>query len=313
MNHWIETFIESVQAERSASVNTCLAYERDLIRFGQYLRTKDQDFQSANRQDFEDYLTDLATLGLSSATRSRHLSAIRQLYIFACEEGWRSDLPARNIHFPKEGRSLPEYITIDEIAKLLECAKMIGRTAADRLRNHCIIEILYATGLRVSELAELPVFEVRGIPDMLLIRGKGGKERIVPLTKPAQQAIKNWLPMREAALTKSKQLGNTKSRYLFPSRGRLGHITRHQIYGIIKQTAIAAGLDPKSLSPHTLRHALATHLLDNGADLRSIQVLLGHSDISTTEIYTHVAAQKLRSLVLKHHPLSNYDTTNTQE
>lgn len=310
MNRWIESFLETIQAERSTSMNTCLGYERDLLRFAKFLEKKNLDFKTAGRQEIEEYLIGLTEAGLAPSTRSRHLSAIRQLFGFACEEGWRDDLPSRNLHHPKLGRKLPFCLSQRQVEQLLEAASSVGRTESDRVRNRCLLEMIYATGARVSEIAEMPISVVLGNPKMLLIRGKGGKERIVPLTEPARMSLVNWLSFRNKAAELNKSSKKPNSRFLFPSRGRLGHITRHQIYGVIKQAALSAGLDPVQITPHTMRHALATHLLENGADLRSIQVLLGHSDIATTEIYTHVADQKLVSLVLKHHPLSNQDVAD---
>ncbi len=304
MNHWIDAFLEAAQAERSASLNTCLAYQRDLRRFSGFLEEKGRNFKSAERPDIEAYLAALKAAGLSAPSRSRCLSAIRRLFAFACEEGWREDSPVRNIRNPKTGRRLPGVLTAEEVSRLLNAAKSLGKTDSDRARNSCLMELFYATGARVSELAELPASALRGDPQMLLIRGKGGKERMVPLTLPARSAAACWLRIRDETAGGSGQEGIPPSRYLFPSHGKTGHITRHRIYGLVKQAALAAGLDPGRVSPHTMRHALATHLLENGADLRSIQVLLGHSDISTVEIYTHVANQRLKSLVLEHHPLS---------
>ena len=260
MDHWIDAFLEAAQAERSASVNTCLAYGRDLRRFSGFLRGQGKDFASAARADIENYLAELADGGLSPASRSRQLSAIRRLFAFACEEGWREDMPARHIQNPKQGRRLPGVLSAEEVSRLLDAAGKLGRTEADRLRNRCLFELFYATGARVSELAELPAAALRGRPQMLLIRGKGGKERMVPLTSPSQEAAENWLRIRDQAAGEGGTAGDRNSRYLFPSRGRCGHITRHQIYGLVKQAALAAGLDPARVSPHTMRHALATHL-----------------------------------------------------
>ncbi len=295
---WIAAFLEAAQAERSASHNTCLAYGRDLQHFAGFLAAKGRNFKTVNRQDIEDYLANLTHAGLAAATRRRHLSAIRQFFAFVCEEGWRRDIPSRHVPSPKTAQRLPTILLPEEVNRLLEASKTIGKSRIIRSRNHCLMELFYATGARVSELAEMPTASVRGNPEMLLIKGKGGKERLVPLTTPARAAITTWLDL--LAATSEGDI----SRFLFPSHRPLGHITRHQIYAVVKQAALAAGLDPTRVSPHTLRHALATHLLENGADLRTIQVLLGHSDIATTEIYTHVAADRLRGLVLQHHPLA---------
>lgn len=191
--------------------------------------------------------------------------------------------------------------------RLLDAA---GATPREALRNVCLVQLLYATGMRVSELVSLPVAAARGDPRMLLIRGKGGKERMVPLSPPAREALAAWLTHRDAAEASARERGANASRFLFPSRGRLGHLTRHRFYMLIKELAVAAGIDPGKVTPHTLRHAFATHLLAGGADLRSIQTLLGHADVSTTEIYTHVLDERLRALVLAHHPLARKSDTS---
>lgn len=307
---WIDAFIEATQAERASSLNTCLAYRRDLQRFAEFLGSRGLDFKAAKRKDIEDYLVSLVAEGTAASTRSRHLSAIRRLFAFACEEGWREDLPTRNMRNPKMSRSLPNVLTSEEVARLLKSVSEIGRTEAVRVRNSCLMELLYATGGRVSEIAELSASTVRGNPEMLLLKGKGGKERMVPLTDIARRSIKSWLCIRDRTCEDNKRAGHKTTGYLFPSSASGGHITRHQIYKVIKEAALAAGLNPKSVSPHTMRHALATHLLENGADLRSIQVLLGHSDIATTEIYTHVAVERLKTLVLQHHPLAKCTTAS---
>ncbi len=304
-DNWIEAFLEAAQAERSASENTCLAYGRDLRRFAAYLEKHGFDFRSAGRAEIESYLGTLAAAGMAPSSRSRHLSAIRRLFGFACEEGWREDLPTASLSNPKLRRRLPGVLTVGDVSLLLDAAKTLGNSEMERARNSCLMELFYATGARVTELAALPEAVVRGDPELLLIKGKGGKERLVPLARPATQALARWLMLRDRAEAAAQAAGRPPSRFLFPSRGRAGHITRHRIYGLIKQAAAAAGLDPGSVTPHVMRHALATHLLENGADLRSIQVLLGHSDIATTEIYTHVADQRLQKLVLDHHPLAS--------
>ena len=304
-DNWIEAFLEAAQAERSASENTCLAYGRDLRRFAACLESRGLDFRSAGQTDIEAYLGTLAAAGMAASSRSRHLSAIRGLFGFACEEGWREDLPTANLSNPKLRRRLPKVLTADDVSLLLEAAKTLGHSEMERARNCCLMELFYATGARVTEVASLPAAVVRGDPELLLIKGKGGKERLVPLAQPARRALAHWLAVRDQAEAGAQVAGRPPSRFLFPSRGRAGHITRHRIYGLIKQAASAAGLDPGGVTPHVMRHALATHLLENGADLRSIQVLLGHSDIATTEIYTHVADERLQKLVLDHHPLAS--------
>lgn len=207
------------------------------------------------------------------------------------------------IRGPGKTARLPGTLTEAEVGRLLDAARAFGRKPADRARNACLMELIYATGLRVSELVGLPVAAVRGHPQMVLVRGKGGKERMVPLSDPARAALTDWLAYRDAAETVARAEGHPPSRHLFPSRGASGHLTRHGFFALLKDISVAAGIDPARVTPHVLRHAFATHLLAGGADLRSIQMLLGHADLSSTEIYTHVLEDRLQALVLDHHPL----------
>jgi integrase/recombinase XerD len=299
MPRWIATFLADAAAARDAARNTQLAYGRDLKDFAGWLAARGLHFATASRSDIEAYLVAQEAAGLSRATRARRLAAIRALYRFAHAEGWRADDPAIRLSGPARDRTLPGTLTEDEVAALLAAARTHGREE-DRLRNTCLMELLYATGLRVSELVSLPVAAARGDPAMILVRGKGGRERMVPLGPPARAALAAWLAERDGREAASK----ARSRFLFPGPGKEGHLTRVRCHGIIKELALAAGLDPARVSPHTLRHAFATHLLAHGADLRVIQTLLGHADITTTEIYTHVVADRLRDLVLTHHPLA---------
>ena len=303
-HQWISTFLEAQAAEAGAARNTLLAYGRDLKDLAAWLTHRQIDFLSATRDDIEAYLISCEAEGLSRATRARRLSAIKQLYHFAFEEGWRAQNPAIQIKGPGRAKRLPKTLEVIEVDRLLEAARQTGRTKEDRLRNCCLMELLYATGMRVSELVSLPVSSARGSPDMLLVQGKGGKERLVPLSPPAKDALALWLKARDRAEALRIKLGHPASRFLFPSRGKAGHLTRHFFYLLIKELALTGGLDPAKVTPHTLRHAFATHLLANGADLRAIQTLLGHADIATTEIYTHVLDARLQELVHDHHPLS---------
>jgi integrase/recombinase XerD len=255
----------------------------------------------------EAYLVHCDAQGLAVSTRARRLSAIRQLYRFAFEEGWRADNPAIQIKGPGREKRLPKVLTEAEVDRLLTAARSHGRPE-DRVRNACLVELLYATGLRVSELVGLPVAAARGNPQMLLVRGKGGRERMVPLSPPARTALTEWLALRDGAEEIARAEGRAPSSFLFPSSGKEGHLTRHRFYGLIKEIAVAGGVSPAKVTPHTLRHAFATHLLANGADLRAIQTLLGHADISTTEIYTHVLDERLKALVQTHHPLARRRT-----
>ncbi len=300
----IQTFLEAQAAELDAATNTQLAYARDLKDFANWLDRKHIDFLSAGRQEIEAYLVFCDAQGLARATRARRLSAIRQLYRFSFDEGWRSDNPAIQIKGPGRDKRLPKTLSEAEVVGLLEAARQTARSADDKLRDTCLMELLYATGMRVTELVSLPVAAARGDPRMLLIRGKGGKERMVPLSPPAREALLAWLACRDLREDSRRLEGKPPSKFLFPSHAKDGHLTRHRFYLLIKELAVAAGVSPAKVTPHTLRHAFATHLLANGADLRSIQTLLGHADVSTTEIYTHVLDERLRELVLEHHPLA---------
>lgn len=304
MQRWISTFLDAQAAERDAARNTRLAYGRDLLDFAGWLGHRKLDFLQAGRETVEDYLISCEAEGLSKATRARRLSAIRQLYRFAHEEGWRADNPALRLKGPGQDQRLPKVLSHEEVDRLLEAARDKGRSLDDQIRNRALLELLYATGMRVSELVELPMAAVRGDPRMILVRGKGGKERMVPLSLPARAAVAEWLSRRDRNDDLDRKQGRTPSKFLFASRGAEGHLTRHHFYVLIKQIAVLAGVSPAKVTPHTLRHAFATHLLAGGADLRVIQTLLGHADVATTEIYTHVLDDHLKALVLEHHPLA---------
>ena len=304
MDRWISTMLEAQAAEQGSARNTLLAYGRDLKDFAGWLAHRDADFAKASQAEIEDYLISCAATGLSKATRARRLSAIRQLYRFAHEEGWRADNPALRLKGPGRDMRLPGSLDHAEVDALIVAAKQFGRSAADRTRNGTLLEVLYATGMRVSELVELPVQAVRGAPRMILVRGKGGKERMVPLSPPAMLALSDWLVMRDKMDDLYRLSGQPASKYLFPGPGAAGHLSRQHFYVLIKSIAMAGGVSPAKVTPHTLRHAFATHLLAGGADLRAIQMLLGHADIATTEIYTHVLDEHLKALVLEHHPLA---------
>lgn len=300
---WISAFLEAQAAELGAATNTLLAYGRDLKDFADWLEGR-RDFPRATRDDVEAYLIHCDAQGLAKSTRARRLSAIKQLYRFAFELGWRTDNPAIQISGPGRDQRLPKVLSVDEVDRLLQAARALGRNREDRVRNTCLMELLYATGMRVSELVSLPVTAARGDPRMLLVMGKGGKERMVPLSPPARAAMSLWLDLRDSRQDALRAKGKPASKFLFPSSGRLGHLTRHRFYLLIKDIAVQAGISPAKVTPHTLRHAFATHLLANGADLRAIQTLLGHADVATTEIYTHVLDERLTALVMDHHPLA---------
>ena len=303
-DRWISTFLEAQAAEAKAARNTLLAYGRDLSDFAGWVGRKGLAFDSLPRAAVEDYLIACEAEGLSKATRARRLSAIRQLFRFAHDEGWRSDNPALRIAGPGASQRLPQTLSLEEVERLLDAARTKGRNPGERLRNCALVELLYATGMRVSELVGLPVAAVRGDPKMILVRGKGDKERMVPLSAPARAALVAWLARRDADEDKARKAGVPASRALFPGPGAEGHLTRQHFYLLIKDIAVLGGVDPSKVTPHTLRHAFATHLLAGGADLRVIQTLLGHADVATTEIYTHVLDDQLKALVLTHHPLA---------
>ncbi len=303
----IASFLDARAAEAGAADNTRLAYGRDLIGYADWLDARGTALMAAAEADVEDYLAACDAEGLSQATRARRLSSIRQLYRFAFEEGWRADNPAIRLKGPARARHLPKTLTEAEVDRLLAAARGLGATHGDRLRNCCLTELLYATGMRVSELVGLPVAAARGDPRMLLVRGKGGKERLVPLSAPARAALAAWLAERDAREDAGRAPGPGRkppSKFLFPSPAREGHLTRQGFHGLLKDVAVAAGISPARVTPHVLRHAFATHLLAHGADLRAIQTLLGHADVTTTEIYTHVLDERLKELVLEHHPLA---------
>ena len=304
MARWVQTFLEAQAAELDAASNTQLAYARDLQDFAGWLAHRRLDFDKATQDHIEGYLIACEGQGLAKSTRARRLSAIKQLFRFAFEEGWRSDNPAIQIKGPGRDKRLPKTLDIAEVDRLIAAARDSGR---DTARNTCLMELLYATGMRVTELVSLPVSAARGNPAMLLVRGKGDKERMVPLSPPARAAMAGWLRDWDAAAEAAKAKGTPPSRFLFPSRGKAGHLTRHRFYTLIKELAVRGGVSAAKVTPHTLRHAFATHLLAGGADLRAIQTMLGHADVATTEIYTHVLDERLRDLVLTHHPLAKDD------
>lgn len=301
---WIALYLDAAAAEQGAAQNTLLGYGRDLKDAMGWLVTRG-GFAGADRAALEGYIASLEADGLAPATRARRLSSLKQLYRFAHEEGWRADNPTLQITGPARARKLPGTLSLEQVDALLEAAEYHGRTATERLRNRCLMQILYATGLRVTELVSLPISALRGDPAMLLVMGKGGKERMVPLSPPARRAAADWLAHREEEEARAQaETGAKPSPFAFPSRGKAGHLTRVRFFTLIKELAVTAKLDPGQVTPHTLRHAFATHLLQNGADLRAIQTLLGHADIATTEIYTHILDERLKALVLEKHPLA---------
>ena len=300
---WISNFLEAQAAELGAARNTQEAYGRDLRDFLTFLESRGAGFATADRAMVEDYLVQCEAIGLATATKARRLSSIKQLYRFAFEEDLRKDNPAIQVRGPRKDKRLPKSLSLQEVEQLLQTAHTMPKKRADKMRLTCLMDLLYATGMRVTELVSLPVAAVRGNPDMILVRGKGGKERMVPLSPGARDAVILWLSLRD------QDEAHTKSTFLFPSRGKQGHLTRIWFFQQIKKLALMAGVNAEKVTPHSLRHAFATHLLAGGADLRSIQTLLGHADIATTEIYTHIQYERLRELVLEHHPLARPQKT----
>jgi integrase/recombinase XerD len=306
----IDLYLDMLAAERGAAANTLEAYRRDLEDFSSDLADRGRAIASAEAEDIRGYLGRLSGRGFSAASVARRLSAIRQLYRFLYAESIRKDDPAAAIEGPKRGRPLPKVLSIGHVDQLLATAREgiedAARPIGERLRAarlNCLLEVLYATGLRVSELVSLPASASRRDERMLIVRGKGNKERLVPLNESAKRAMRDYMALREDAEA-DKTKGSLKtSKWLFPSFGESGHLTRQHFARDLKALAAEAGLKPKQISPHVLRHAFASHLLQNGADLRSVQTLLGHADISTTQIYTHVLEERLKSLVRDLHPL----------
>ena len=302
----IAAFLEMLAAERGAARNTIEAYRRDLGDFTAALAACGHEVCSADGRAVGAYLAEAAASGLAPASRARRLSAIRQLYRFLLEEGRIDEDPTEHIRSPKQARALPQTLSVAEVDRLLGAAHRRTEAAAgaDRiraLRLAAVIEVLYATGLRVSELVSLPRSVLDGDGRVLVIKGKGGRERLVPLNQAARDALDRYLSVGSG----DGMARQIRTRWLFPSRSAEGHLTRQRVGQDLKALAIEAGLDPDRVSPHVLRHAFASHLLDRGADLRSVQQLLGHADISTTEIYTHVLQERLKALVERHHPLAD--------
>ena len=297
MKHWIDSFLEVQAGEHFASKNTLSAYRRDLEDFWDWCSRHQHGFESIERKEIEDYLIHCESIGLTKSTRARRLASIRGLFRYTFEEGLRTTNPAIQISGPGRDKNLPKAISNENVDRLLSAAR-IGRNEAEKLRNQALVELLYATGMRVSELVSLPLTSVLGDPRMILVVGKGNKERMVPLSSAARSATKQWLEHRQ----ENEKFKNSK--FLFPSRSKQGHLTRHQFYLLLKSIAVNAKVSPSEVTPHKLRHSFATHLLAGGADLRTIQMLLGHADISTTEIYTHILDERLKALVLENHPLA---------
>ena len=295
----VDSFLEMMAAERGAAVHTLNAYRADLSALQLFIKARGKRFLNAQTKELRAYLGAVHKAGLSARSAARRLSSTRQLFQFLYREGLRSDDPSSGLDRPRLPQPLPKYLTEKEVDALLGAArKLKGRDGA---RAVALVELLYASGLRVSELVSLPIAAARN-PSILIVRGKGSKERMVPVGEAAQAALKSYLEVRAQYLPKKKN----NSLWLFPSTGGSGHLTRDGFAKQLKEIAIAAGLMPSRVSPHVMRHSFATHLLSHGADLRTLQQLLGHSDISTTQIYTHVLDERLKKLVQTHHPLAGF-------
>ena len=305
----VESFLEMLSAERGAALNTLDAYRRDIEDYADFLNTRGRDALSAEAEDLRAWLGDLSGRGFKASTAARRLSAAKQFHRFLYTEGIRKEDPGAALTGPKRGRPLPKILSIAEVEALLDAAAAgiadPERSPVERLRAArmtALLEVLYATGMRVSELVSLPRSAARPGTQVLAIRGKGGKERLVPLTEAARRAVAAYLDLLKAGEK------DGPGPHLFPSIGESGHLTRQAFARDLKAVAIRAGLEPKRVSPHVLRHAFASHLLQNGADLRSVQQLLGHADVATTQIYTHVLDERLAAMVRDLHPLSDFDS-----
>jgi integrase/recombinase XerD len=303
-NYLIESFLEMASAERGAAANTLLAYERDLTSYGMFLEKRGRTLRNAEAEDIRAFMAILHGEGLAPATQARRLSAIRQFHRFMFTEGLRGDDPSGPVSSPRQRKPLPKVLSVAQvdalIAKAIAEADLPGSPAAvaRRVRMLALIETLYATGMRVSELITLPVSAAKTDQRFITITGKGAKQRMVPLSAAASAAMQAWLALRD------RNRALAKSGLLFATGARTGHLTRQAFGRDLKKLAQRAGISGTGVSPHVLRHAFASHLLANGADLRSVQQLLGHADISTTQIYTHVLEERLRELVENAHPLA---------
>ncbi|PRD44401.1 site-specific tyrosine recombinase XerD [Phyllobacterium phragmitis] len=300
----IENFLEMMSAERGAAENTLASYRRDLEAAAEFTVARGASLPDAASDDIRAYLDEMTRLGFAATSQARRLSALRQFFRFLYSEGLRQDDPTGILDAPKKERSLPKIMSEEAVGRLLDRAKLETEDPAviDKLRAlrlHTLLETLYATGMRVSELVGLPAGVARSDHRFLLVRGKGSKERMVPLSAKAREAMSRYLTLRDA------EPGSDGNPWLFPAFSESGHLARQVFARELKALAARAGVSTATISPHVLRHAFASHLLQNGADLRAVQQLLGHSDISTTQIYTHVLEERLHQLVSEHHPLAD--------
>ena len=303
----IESFLDMMSAERGASANTIAAYRRDILDFAASAARSGCELKNAGREEVRAHLTGLSSLALKPSSQARKLSALRGFYGFLYSEGVRRDDPCGAVEGPRLSRPLPKILSAEDALKLVNAAREGVEESPEAARLLCIVEMLYASGLRISELVALPLAAVRNQERFIHVRGKGGRERLAPVGAAAREALEAYLLVRDNFLPRGK-LGVAASRYLFPSRGVEAHLTRRRCHQLLKGLALKAGIDPDRLSPHVLRHAFATHLVEGGADLRSVQTLLGHADIATTQIYTHVASDRLKRTVETAHPLARAKT-----
>ncbi len=302
MQREAEAFLEMMVAERGAARRTVEAYGRDLADYGAFLAARGASAGTVDRTVVSAYVRGLADAGLSPRTQARRLSCLRQFHGFLVAEGWRTEDPTKGVDSPRRGRPLPKVLSENEVTHLINTAH--AQPGAKGVRLAALLELLYSTGLRVSELVSLPLSAVARDPAVLTVRGKGDKERLVPLGEPARAAIRAWLAVRPETLAEKGPARTRGQRFLFPSTGTAGHLTRDGFFKMLAVLAGQAGISPDAVSPHVLRHSFASHMLAHGADLRGVQTMLGHADIATTQIYTHVLSDRLRSLVQGSHPLA---------
>lgn len=306
----VDSFLEKLAAE-GAAANTIESYRRDLLKFSAFVRARHRAPEGASQKMVRQYLKSLSEAGMASGTSARHLSTLRQFFRFLYAERVRADDPTTALDSPRQGKRIPKYLSEAEVEDLLAAARVWA--GPEGLRLVALLEVLYATGLRVSELVGMPVSALSRDRRFLVVLGKGGKERMVPLSEPAKDAVEDYLSVREKFIPQKQAkgpAGKSAGNWLFPSRGSGGHLTRARLAQLLKQVAGEAGIQPSRVSPHVLRHSFASHLLAHGADLRSLQQMLGHADIATTQIYTHVLDDRLKALVRDAHPLADIPGKN---
>ena len=300
-NLLVDQFIEMMVAERSLAINSVKGYESDLLALIQFLHTKQKTLLYATIEDLEAYVGELTKKRIASTSKARKVSVIREFYRFLQEDGYRKDFLGAKFKNPRPSKSLPKCLSVEEVSKLLDAAKNYSSNEYQQARDSCLFELMYATGMRVSEIVELPLTSVKGNPDTIIVKGKGSKERLIPISSIARNSIRQWLKQLKKH---QKQSNKPNSTYLFPASRGNGHLSRVRAFTLIQAIGLSVGIPKSKLSPHVLRHSIATHWLTNGADLRVIQELLGHSEIGTTQIYTHVVDSHLKNTVFTKHPLA---------